>query len=116
MIVSVELHALADLRAHAAAEHPAEACGLLFGTPTALTRYVPMENVAENPASGFAMDPIAVARAEHAGRRDGLRLCAAFHSHPEATAALMLGFLEAGRVPSFAPRRARVPAALVEGT
>ena len=120
MLVVVDALVEAGFRRHARRAHPAEACGLLGRAPTAndqpgrrrrnrdprretdarpirFVRYVPMANLARR-TDRFVMDPVAVARVEHALRASGLSLAGVFHSHPDHPA-----------VPSEADRRAAWP-------
>lgn len=67
---------------HALDEAPNEACGLIAGTDSRVSRIVPVENVAEQPATQFEMEPRALARhlPELAG--EGLATLGFYHSHP----------------------------------
>ena len=44
---------LADIKAHALAAYPEEACGII----TARSRYVPQKNISEDPCNNFEMSP-----------------------------------------------------------
>ena len=67
------------IRAHAAAEYPAESCGLLVlidGRP----QYVPCRNLSDQPGDRFELAPEDYAAAEDLGEITGI-----VHSHPDAT-------------------------------
>jgi adenylyltransferase/sulfurtransferase len=76
--------------------YPAEACGLLFAPPAGGLRWVPVPNVAgtaqgkETSArgqnDGYVMDPAVLLPALEAAEREGARLAAIVHSHPDAGA------------------------------
>ncbi len=73
---------------HAIQCFPKEACGLLAARPSQpehLLDYYPMQNLARQD-NRFAMDPVAIAGADHDFRQRGLQLAAVFHSHPNAAA------------------------------
>ena len=76
--------------------YPAEACGLLFALPAGGLRWVPVPNVAgtaqgkETSArgqnDGYVMDSAILLPALEAAEREGARLAAIVHSHPEVGA------------------------------
>ena len=68
--------------AHAAAEAPREACGLLLGRGTAIAHVQPCTNVAADPASAFVLDPAARVAAERAAREGGPAVVGWYHAHP----------------------------------
>ena len=76
------------LRHHAEQEYPFEACGVILGDQEkgSAVRYVPLENQARDAeaADTFRICEIEHIRVLEAGRQDGLRPLAFFHSHPEA--------------------------------
>jgi proteasome lid subunit RPN8/RPN11 len=75
------------IAAHARAANPAEAVGILGGTPNGRVAYVaPLPNLAENGA--FLADPRAQFEAERAFSRLRVAPVAAYHSHPGGTATL----------------------------
>jgi proteasome lid subunit RPN8/RPN11 len=78
-ISSTVLHAI---RAHAAAEAPREACGLLFGTPDRVHAATATGNVADDPERHFEIDPAALFAAIRAERTGGPRIAGYYHSHP----------------------------------
>lgn len=69
----------AAAEAHAASEAPREACGLLVATRGRL-RYLPAENVADDPREGFTIPAVAFEAAEDIGE-----VVAVVHSHPGAS-------------------------------
>lgn len=69
-----------DFCAHAAAEHPKEACGALV-TAAGRDRYVPCRNVADCPEETFALEPADYLRASETGE-----ILAVCHSHPDGPA------------------------------
>jgi proteasome lid subunit RPN8/RPN11 len=71
---------------HAQAQAACEVCGLIGareGTPATV---YPVDNVAEQPASRFALDPQQQIAAMRTMRERGEVLFAVFHSHPAAPA------------------------------
>lgn len=62
--------------------HPLEACGLLLGEGEWITHAVPARNVAEQPESGFEIDPAVLLAAHRAARAGGARVLGCYHSHP----------------------------------
>lgn len=61
---------------------PLEACGLLFGTETGISAYLPTANVHPSPETHFEIDPQALIDAHRAMRSGGPRLVGYYHSHP----------------------------------
>lgn len=84
VMLSSALHA--QLLTHAAAAHPAECCGLLFGDDSVITHIKPAANVSATPESAFEIDPAALIAAERAMRQGGARLIGHYHSHPNGRA------------------------------
>ncbi len=82
-IASALLQQIADA---AAASPRAEICGLLFGTPQAITAVAPCRNVAADPARSFEIDPAALLAAHRAARGGGDRIVGHYHSHPSGSA------------------------------
>ncbi len=80
VLLSSALHA--QLLAHAAATHPLECCGLLLGNDGAINMVQPCPNVADDPATGFEIDPVALIAAERTMRQGGAQLIGHYHSHP----------------------------------
>lgn len=75
-----------SLRAHAAASAPNEACGILLGTPGAITAAVPAANVAAHPDRTFEIDPATLLRVHREARGSGHVVIGWYHSHPNNAA------------------------------
>lgn len=73
---------LEGIQRAARAAAPLEACGLLFGSDAAISGWSPADNVAENPARHFEIDPAALFAAMKAERAGGPKLIGYWHSHP----------------------------------
>ena len=82
MATGVTSAVLDGLLAEARAAHPREACGLLFGTGTAITAFLPTANAHPEPETHFEIDPQALIDAHRAMRSGGPRLVGYYHSHP----------------------------------
>ena len=82
MRLEISREVLAGIRAAAAAAHPEEACGLLFGEDGLIDAWVEARNVAEHRADTFEIDPAALFAALRAERAGGPRLIGYWHSHP----------------------------------
>jgi proteasome lid subunit RPN8/RPN11 len=82
MPLTISTSALAILRTTAAAAHPEEACGLLFGEGTHIHAARPAANVHPTPLTHFEIDPAALLDAHRKARTGGPRLVGYFHSHP----------------------------------
>lgn len=80
VLLSSALHA--QLLAHAASAHPLECCGLLLGSDQEIETAQACANVADDPATGFEIDPAALIAAERAMRQGGPQLIGHYHSHP----------------------------------
>jgi proteasome lid subunit RPN8/RPN11 len=70
---------------HCRAHHPNEACGLLAGKGSRVTKVYPMANTEPSPVSYF-MEPKEQFRAMKEMRQEGLTMLAIFHSHPQSPA------------------------------
>lgn len=66
-----------DFRAHAVAEFPKEACGLVVDFGETGCKYVPCENIAESPNIDFEIDPTIYVT----HMQDGREVKAVMHSH-----------------------------------
>ena len=82
MHLRLEHHQVAQLLQHAASRAPQEACGLLGGEGGKARRMVSIDNVATDASRRFEMDASQLVRACYAFEREGLELCAIWHSHP----------------------------------
>ena len=70
------------LRAAAAAAHPHEACGLLFGAPAEVRHASIATNVSADPTRRFEIDPQHLFDAQRSSRTGPDRLIGCWHSHP----------------------------------
>jgi proteasome lid subunit RPN8/RPN11 len=76
------------MRAHAAAAHPHEACGILLGEGTRVSETREARNVHPFPHTHFEIDPQALVDAHRAARREGApQVIGYYHSHPSGPAA-----------------------------
>ena len=83
MDVEVTSEALTAMLAAAAAAYPREACGVLLGEGSRITRAVETTNIHPEPATHFEIDPQALIDAHRAARSgDGPQVIGYFHSHP----------------------------------
>jgi proteasome lid subunit RPN8/RPN11 len=86
MRLEISREALAGIRAAAAAAHPEEACGLLFGSEGLIDGWQEARNAAENREIMFEIDPAALFAALRAERAGGRKLIGYWHSHPNGRA------------------------------
>jgi proteasome lid subunit RPN8/RPN11 len=70
---------------HARRAYPAEACGLLLGTPggSRIARALPCRNRAKEPNRTFRIEPDAYLRAEQIAATRGQVVLGFYHSHPD---------------------------------
>jgi predicted GIY-YIG superfamily endonuclease/proteasome lid subunit RPN8/RPN11 len=81
--IEITSEALAAMRAHAAAAHPHEACGILLGEGARITAAVPTANVHPAPETHFEIDPQALIDAHRAARSGAApQVVGYYHSHP----------------------------------
>jgi proteasome lid subunit RPN8/RPN11 len=85
MTVRVTSAVLRGLLAEARAMRPREACGLLFGSETAVTAFAPAANLHPTPNTHFEIAPQALIDAHRATRNGGPRLVGYYHSHPSGS-------------------------------
>jgi proteasome lid subunit RPN8/RPN11 len=71
---------MAAMIGHAYDGYPLEACGLLVGRGSRVTRFVPCRNVAAS-AKVYTVDPLEHLRAERAAEDEGLEVIGVVHSH-----------------------------------
>ena len=69
-----------EMIGHAYDGYPLEACGLLVGRGSRVTRFVPCTNVAAS-AKVYTVDPLEHLRAERAAEEEGLEVIGVVHSH-----------------------------------
>lgn len=80
--------ALGAMRAHAAATHPYEACGILLGEGRRITAAMEARNVHPSPHTHFEIDPQALIDAHRAARGGAAsEVIGYYHSHPTGEAA-----------------------------
>lgn len=73
------------MSAHCRACSPEEACGILAGTGSEISRVYPMTNVEHSPVSYF-IDPQEQFRVMKEIRQSGLVMVGIYHSHPSSPA------------------------------
>jgi desampylase len=79
--------ALTTMRAHAAAAHPQEACGILLGEGARIIEARPAANVHPSPETHFEIDPQALIDAHRAARSGRApEVIGYYHSHPHGPA------------------------------
>ena len=80
----------AAIAAHAAADYPHEACGLLVGRRNSagmmVSQAVASANVADDPAHRFEIDPGLRLRLQRAARDENDEILGHYHSHPDGPA------------------------------
>lgn len=79
-------HHRATIIAHARAEAPKEACGILAGLDGRVRRVYRLRNVAPQPETRYQADPEGQLRAFLDMERRGLAMLAIYHSHPTSPA------------------------------
>ncbi|MBX9898512.1 MAG: M67 family metallopeptidase [Qipengyuania sp.] len=82
MAIEVTSAVLEAMLGQARAAHPREACGLLFGSETAIDGQRLAVNVHPAPHTHFEIDPRALIDAHLQMRSGGPRLMGHYHSHP----------------------------------
>lgn len=83
-MLRLSIEQLDAIVAHAVAEAPREACGLIAGKNGQALRLFPVKNVAANPESHFEMDAAALLAAYKALETESLDCIAIYHSHPKS--------------------------------
>jgi proteasome lid subunit RPN8/RPN11 len=80
----------AAIAAHAEADYPNEACGLLLGqrdgAEVCITEAVASANIADEPERRFEIDPGLRLRLQKAARDGGGQIVGHYHSHPNGAA------------------------------
>lgn len=82
MKLGISSSAAEAVLAHARAERPREACGLLVGMSGHVARTVPADNVAARPHAIFEIDPATLLRVHREVRATGEAVLGHYHSHP----------------------------------
>lgn len=85
MEIAIASAAIESMLAHAARDHPREACGIVFGNDT-IEAVEPARNIANNPERGFEIEPAALLRAHREARGAGRAVLGWYHSHPNGSA------------------------------
>ena len=83
--VLIRAAVLREIEAHAREEAPAECCGLLLGTSSAIVESVRTRNAAGDP-SRFLLDPADHINGRRHARNRGLDVVGFYHSHPRSQA------------------------------
>ena len=83
--VIVRASVLADIAAHARGAAPAECCGLLIGTGARIESAHAARNLRRSPTR-YLVDPADHFAAIRSGRKTGLAVVGAYHSHPASAA------------------------------
>ena len=78
--------AVEQIAAHAARDHPREACGLLLGSGDRIDRALAATNLAPEPEHSFEIDPVLLLRCHREARAGGPALIGWYHSHPNGGA------------------------------
>jgi proteasome lid subunit RPN8/RPN11 len=86
-MVTIASDLVARILHEAAASPHAEVCGLLLGSPGAISAALSCRNVAADPARRFELDPATLFAAHRAARGGGPAIVGHYHSHPSGTAA-----------------------------
>jgi proteasome lid subunit RPN8/RPN11 len=89
-IVTLPRRVQAGLRQQADAAQPREACGLLLGKEmqegqVQVSRLVPMNNIADDPRSGYLIDPEDYLLTDREAAAEGLAVVGVYHSHPDGS-------------------------------
>lgn len=86
MIVTIASGVVEVMQRHALAEHPREACGLLYGSSGAIAAAEPARNVAASPGRSFEIEPATLLRGYREARGHGQAVLGWYHSHPNGVA------------------------------
>ncbi|MDR0844898.1 MAG: M67 family metallopeptidase [Tannerella sp.] len=84
-MIVIPQHIIDEIIAHAHAEWPNEACGLLAGTGNEVVKQFPLTNIDHSPEH-FSFDPKEQFAVLREARAQGWRIIANYHSHPETPA------------------------------
>ncbi len=86
MAVAISSELIARMRGLAEATPAREVCGLLLGTADAVEDLLPADNVADDTAAFFEVDPAVQFGAIRAARAGGKAVLGPYHSHPRGRA------------------------------
>lgn len=86
MTVEISSLLLAKIRSAVSAAPHLEQCGLLFGDDRRITDMSLAENIADNPARHFEINPAHLLAAHRAARAGGPEIIGHWHSHPKGSA------------------------------
>lgn len=86
MQVRIFSTAAEQILAHAARDHPHEACGLLLGQGSTIETAIEAANIAVDPDRAFDIDPVTLLRVHREAREGGRALLGWYHSHPNGCA------------------------------
>ena len=84
-MIIIPQHIIEEIVEQARNELPDETCGLLIGNGNEVSKRFPMTNIDHSPEH-FNFDPREQFQALREARREGLRIIANYHSHPETPA------------------------------
>jgi proteasome lid subunit RPN8/RPN11 len=82
MRIAIRTGLAETILAHAASEHPLEACGLLLGSSGVIDEVRPAANRSPTPGTHFDLDPTALLETHREARETGRQLLGWYHSHP----------------------------------
>lgn len=82
MVVHISRDVLKQILAQAAAVPDAEVCGLLLGMGERIIEARVADNVADDPARRFELDPAVLIAAHRTARAGGAQILGHYHSHP----------------------------------
>jgi len=85
-VVQVLRSVYENMLAHVLEKPTSESCGLLAGKEGVITRIFRAENIAENTAVRYEIDPLEVMRILHEIEADGAEHLGIYHSHPRSPA------------------------------
>ena len=85
-MIEISEELLDTILTHTRREAPNEVCGWLAGEGTEVRKIYPVPNVAEDPRTGFRMDPEVQLSTMREIRELGLELTGTYHSHPRTPA------------------------------
>jgi len=84
-MIKIKLDIINNIVAHGRAEAPLEACGYLAEKDGVVCEHIEMTNIDKSPVH-FSMDPLEQFAAFKKCRKQKMKICAVYHSHPETPA------------------------------